>query len=109
MPRGSGKQVTPIRAEQRRLLFEMLGENEGAGLRQWDPKAGPFLEAILGILASGAAVFLRPGSGGRAIGVAIWEGDTRHPAKWVYEAEELDDWSLIILKRLGDDISQAAD
>jgi hypothetical protein len=109
MPRGSGKLVTPIRQEQRRLLFEMVGEAEGEGLRQWDPKAAPLVEAILGILASGAAVFLRPGSGGRAIGVAIWEGDTRHPARWVYEAEELDDWARIILKRLGDDISQAAD
>lgn len=109
MPRGSGKQVTPARQEQRRLLFEMLGENEGAGLRQWDPKAGPLVEALLGILSEGAAVFLRPGSGGRAIGVAIWEGDTRHPAKWVYEAEELDDWALLILKRLGDDISHSAE
>lgn len=109
MPRGSGKQVTPVRQEQRRLLFEMTGEHDGEGLRQWDPKAGPFLEAILGVLGSGAAVFLRPGSGGRAIGVAIWEGDTRHPARWVYEASELDDWSHLILKRLGGDISQAAD
>lgn len=109
MPRGVSRQVTPVRQEQRRLLFEMVGEQEGEGLRQWDPKAGPFMEAVLGILGSGAAIFLRPGSGGRAIGVAIWEGDTRHPAKWVYEAEELDDWALVILKRLGDDISQAAD
>lgn len=109
MPRGSGRQTTPVQLEQRRLLFEMLGGHEGDGLRQWDPKAGPFTEALLGILSTGAAVFLRPGSGGRAIGVAIWEGDTRHPAKWVYESGELDDWSLLILKRLGDDISQPAD
>lgn len=109
MPRGSGKQVTPIRQEQRKLLFEMLGAHEGESLRQWDPKAEPFMEALLGVVASGAAIFIRPGSGGRAIGLAIWEGDTRHPAQWCYESEELDDWALLILKRLGGDISQAAD
>lgn len=108
MPRGSGKQVTPVRVEQRRLLFEMVGEHEGESLRQWDPKAGPIVEAILGIAGSGAAIFIRPGSGGRALGIAIWEGDTRHPASWFYEAEELDDWAHRILKRLGGDISQAA-
>ena len=109
MPRGSGKQVTPAVQQQRRLLFEMVGEHEGEHLRQWDPKAVEFVEALLGVLDSGAALFLRPGSGGRAIGIAIWEGDTRHPARWCYEAEELDDWARIITRRLGGDISQAAD
>jgi len=109
MPRGSGKQATPAVQAQRRLLFELVGEHEGEGLRQWDPKAVPLVEAILGIVSTGAAVFIRPGSGGRALGIAIWEGDTRHPAKWLYEVQELDDWALIILKRLGDDISQPAD
>jgi len=109
MPRGSGKQVTPARQEQRRLLFDMTGQHDGESLRQWDPKAEPLVDALLGIASTGAAVFVRPGSGGRALGIAIWEGDTRHPATWFYEAEELDEWALKILKRLGDDISQAAD
>lgn len=108
MPRGSARPITPIRQEQRRLLFDMTGSHDGESLRQWDPKANPLVDALLGIVASGAAVFIRPGSGGRAIGIAIWEGDTRHPAIWCYEAEELDDWARIILKRLGGDISQEA-
>jgi hypothetical protein len=61
------------------------------------------------VLSTGAAIFARPGSGGRAIGIAIWEGDTRHPAKWLYEASELDDWSQLIRKTVSGDISQAAD
>jgi hypothetical protein len=97
MPRGSGKQTTPAIVEQRRILWEMTGENEGDGLRQWDPKAVEVLDALLGIVSTGAVVLLRPGSGGRALGIAIWEGDVRHPAKWCYESSELDD------------ISQAAD
>lgn len=109
MPRGSGSRVTPVVQEQRRLLFDMVGQHEGEHLRQWDPKCGPLVEALLGIVDTGAVVLLRQGSGGRALGVAIWEGDVRHPAKWVYEAAELDEWAQVILKRLGGDISQAAD
>jgi hypothetical protein len=109
MPRGSGKQTSPIVVEQRRILWEMTGESEGNGLRQWDAKAEGVLDALLGVVSTGSVVLLRPGSGGRALGIAIWEGDVRHPAKWLYEAAELDDWARLILKRLGDDISQAAD
>lgn len=109
MPRGNAGRVTPSAQQQRRLLFEMVGSHEGETLRQWDPKMQPLVEALLGIVATGAVVLLRPGSGGRALGVAIWEGDVRHPASWFYEPGELDDWSLMILKRLGGDISQAAD
>jgi hypothetical protein len=109
MPRGSGKQATPVQQEQRRLLWAMTGQVDGEGLRQWDPKSADFVEAVLDVLSTGAAVFMRPGSGGRAIGIAIWEGDTRHPAKWLYEASELDEWSRLILKTMGGDISQPAD
>jgi hypothetical protein len=109
MPRGSGKAVTPAVSEQRRLLWEMTGDNGGNGLRQWDAKADVVLEALLGIVSTGAVVMLRPGSGGRALGIAIWEGDVRHPATWLYESLELDDWSQKVCRRLRDDISQAAD
>lgn len=109
MPRGSGKQVSPAVQDQRRLIWSMTGVTEGESLRQWDPKAQSVVDALLAVLSTGAAVFVRPGSGGRAIGIAIWEGDTRHPAKWLYEAEELDEWSQLILKTIQGDISQAAD
>lgn len=109
MPRGSGKLVPPAIQEQRRLLWSMMGQQDGESLRQWDPKAQDLVEALLAVLSTGAALFIRTGSGGRAIGVAIWEGDVRHPAKWLYEASELDDWSRLILKTIQSDISQAAD
>jgi hypothetical protein len=84
----------------------MTGEHAGESLIQWDPKTEPLVAAIMEILASGASVFLRPGSGGRAIGVAIWDGEDRHKPTWVYEAEELDAWAeginYIARKRRGE-------
>ncbi len=101
MPRGSSKPVNSAVVEQRKVLWEMSGEVEGNSLRQWDPKLEDLVEALLGIVSTGAVVMMRPGSGGRALGVAIWEGDVRHPVKWFYEASELDDWSQLVRKRLG--------
>lgn len=109
MPRGSARQVTPAQQQQRKLLFEMTGDHDGSELLHWDIQTEPFVEALLGIVSTGAVVMLRPGSGGRALGIAIWEGDVRHPAKWFYETAEVDDWSLLIRKRVAGDISQAAD
>jgi len=91
------------------MMWGMNGATQAPSLTQWDPKQESFVEALLEVLASGATIVLRPGSGGRSIGVAIWEGDTRHAPQWCYEAEELDNWSQGIillaaqLKRSQDD------
>lgn len=106
MPRGSGKQVSPAIQAQRRILFEMTGDHASDTVERWDPKAELLVSALLGIVGTGAVVMLRPGSGGRAIGIAIWEGDVRHPARWFYESGELDDWARLIMVRIGGDISQ---
>lgn len=98
MPRANqqGGQRTPAQ-DQRHLLWEMTGTTPGETLDTWDPKAELLVSAILTVIASGATLVIRPGSGGRTIGLAIWEGDHRHPPTWVYEAEELDNWSVGIM------------
>jgi len=93
VPRGkSDGQPTP-KSEQNRLLWLQTGQRADPLMRDWDPKAQPFLEALMEILSSGCAVMLRVGSGGRAVGIQIYEGDFKHQPKWIYDAEELDEWA----------------
>jgi len=84
----------------------MVGGDISPGLTQWDPKSDALIEALLTIVASGATVVMRPGSGGRSLGIAIWEGDERHAPQWSYDAEELDQWAsriLAVVDRRGDE------
>lgn len=97
MPRkGAGGQPTPV-SEQRVLMWGMQGANIPPSLTEWDPKTEPLVQAVLEVVATGATLVFRPGSGGRSIGVAIWEGDQRWAPNWVYDTEELDDWAQGIL------------
>jgi hypothetical protein len=109
MPRIPKSTQTPAKVEQQRLLWEQTGSFDGNGLEQWDPKTQELVDAILTVLSTGSSVFIRPGSGGRSLGIAIWEGEVRHKPKWIYDAEEMDQWAEGILHiaklRLGD-ISQ---
>lgn len=89
---------TQAERTQAHLLWEQTGSVVDYEIGDWDCKPG-VLEAILAILSTGSAVFLRPGSGGRAVGIAVWEGDTRHAPKWVYDASELDDWAEWVRQR----------
>jgi hypothetical protein len=100
MPRGKPTLLTPAKQQQRKILWDQTGEAQEWALMDWDCKTEPLVEALLGVLASGATVVLRPGSGGRSVGVAIWEGDVRHSPTWCYEPEELDSWATRILERL---------
>lgn len=90
--KGQSRQPT-AKSEQARTLWGSYGQRNDPTLTDWDPKTEPLIAALLEVLASGATVVLRPGSGGRSVGVAIWEGDQRHPPKWCYDADELDQWA----------------
>lgn len=109
MPRkGQGTQPT-AKSDQARAIWGMTGGRLEPTLAEWDPKQVEFCQAVLEILATGATVVMRPGSGGRSFGIAIWEGDERHPPKWLYEAEEVDAWASSILAHAREIKGQAAD
>jgi hypothetical protein len=93
MPRPTKNAPSVAKVTERRLLWQQTGEDSGELLTDWDPKTETLVNALLEIVATGASVFIRPGSGGRAIGIAIWEGEDRHKPTWVYEASELDGWA----------------
>jgi len=99
MPRRGKGDETPAAKEQRVLLWGSYGKIAQPELSSWDPKQEPLIEALLTVVESGATLVLRPGSGGRALGLAIWEGDFRHPPVWVYTAAELDDWASEVIER----------
>ena len=98
MPRGAGSngQLTP-KQEQNKLLWAQLGSVYEPAVNEWDPNAEVLVSALLEVVKSGATLVLRPGSGGRSIGIAIWEGDVRHPPIWIYETEELDSWAIKVM------------
>jgi hypothetical protein len=87
----------------------MAGADQLPGVSEWDPKTEALVQALLEIVSSGSTVVLRPGSGGRALGVAIWEGDERHAPMWCYDAEELDHWAARVLAMIEQRSGQAAD
>lgn len=98
MPRANGKSNQPTpKSEERRLIYAQFGAYPESSLADWDPKGQKFSEALLQVVADGATVVLRPGSGGRSVGIAIWEGDVRHAPQWCYEAEEIDQWADAVL------------
>ena len=80
-------------------MWGTYGTRNDRTLADWDPKTEPLVAALLQVVASGATVVLRPGSGGGALGIAIWEGDVRHAPRWCYEAEELDDWADWVIEQ----------
>lgn len=102
MPRGKKTQETPAKLEQNRLMWATYGRDARIMPVSWEVKEAQFAEAVLAIVSSGASVFLRSGSGGGAVGVAIWEGDVRHPATWCYTSEDLDAWSADVLDAIAD-------
>ncbi len=109
MPRGRQDGASSAKAEQARLLWLDTGQRADPLLREWDPKTEPLVSALLEILSTGCAVMLRVGSGGRSVGIQIYEGDHKHPATWVYDTEELDVWADRINRSVRARSGEAAD
>lgn len=93
MPRGRTNAQPTIKSEEARLLWNQTGQRYEPTVDHWDPKPEPLLNALLEILATGCTLCIRPGSGNRSIGIAIWEKDYKHDPKWFYDNEEIDDWA----------------
>lgn len=98
-PRRSPKD-SPEKQAFNQLMWAQSPNGEWSGVSSWEPRGEELAQALLEVLASGSAIFIRPGSGGRAIGIAIWEGDTKHPATWCYDDEEVNMWAAGILQRV---------
>lgn len=100
MPGKRSPKPTEQQRDQAKLMWAMNPGGDWTGVANWEPRGEEFTEAVLQVLASGAAIMIRPGSGGRALGIAIWEGDTRHPATWCYDDEEVNMWAAEIINRV---------
>lgn len=109
MPRAKGQQQADQSRELRGLLWAQYGSKRVVEVvASWDPKP-EVIAAVLEVVSSGCTVVLRPGSGGGAIGVAIWEREFRHEPVWCYSAEDLDGWASDILRIARAKVTQAAD
>lgn len=96
--RATKKQTPDVVHVERRLVYQQFGSYNQPGLKDWDPKQVQLVEALLQVLSDGATLMIRPGSGNRSIGIAIWEGENRWPPTWCYDAEEVDSWAENVLR-----------
>jgi hypothetical protein len=78
-------------------IMDQLGGVPDYTCADWDPDMQAFGQAILEVVAKGGTLFVRSGSGGQSVGIAIWEGDTRHPAKWLQDADGINAWAQAVL------------
>lgn len=97
MPRGKAQAVTTEQGIFSALTAQ-LGGIPDYTIADLDPDCSKFCQAILEVTAAGGSLFMRSGSGGQSLGIAIWEGDTRHPAKWMGDAEGINAWSEAVLE-----------
>jgi len=81
-------------------IMQELGGVPDYTCADWDPDMQAFGQAILEVVGQGGTLFVRSGSGGQSVGIAIWEGDTRHPAKWLQDAEGINQWAQAVLAAL---------
>lgn len=109
MPRKVSSQKSEAVTAERQLIWAQFGSYNHATVGDFDPKAEALVEALLHVVSTGATLVLRPGSGGRSLGIAIWEGDFRGAPQWLYDSEEVDNWATTVLsvKRAAE--AQAAD
>lgn len=100
MPRPVKPKETPEKLAQNRLMWGTFGPTTVLSVTSWDAKQVQLVDAILEVVASGSTLVVRPGSGGGAIGIAIWEGDHRHPPVWCYTSDDVDAWAAGVLDRV---------
>lgn len=97
MPRAAKPNTQAAAKELIQAWWAQTGELPNYKLADWDPDTAAMCQMVLEVLSSGGTVVFRPGSGGRAIGVAIWAGDNRPPAKWFSDHDELNEYTRAIV------------
>lgn len=90
------------KSEQSRLLFLQSGTRYEGTLPDLDFDTAMFAQALLLLMNEGATVVCRPGSGCRSFGVAVWQGDAKYAPKWLYDDEEVNQWSSRVVEELTD-------
>jgi len=97
MPRGNKEPVLSADSIFASIMSQ-LGGVPSYTCADWDPDMQAWGQALLEVCAKGGTLFVRGGSGGQSLGIAIWEGDTRHPAKWLQDADGINAWSKAVLE-----------
>ena len=109
MPRGKPGQESKQKLIANRYVWDAVGEIQTNSVGGWDLKSEQFSAALLEVVGSGATVVLRPGTGGRSLGIAIWDGDVRYAPVWCHAEEEADGWAAKVLQTVRDQNAAAAD
>jgi hypothetical protein len=97
MPGGRKSAQPTAKSEQARLIYGSYGQSAAKGSVHWDPKSELLTAAIVQLIKDGCGVMFSSAGGGRMIGATIYEGDTKHPRKWIYDDEELEEWCLMVI------------
>lgn len=109
MPRGKAGQESKQKLMANKYSWDIMGEPVSNSVGGWDLKTDTFAAALLEIVGSGATVVLRPGTGGRSLGIAIWDGDVRYAPTWCHAEEEADAWAARVIRSVQEQNGVAAD
>jgi len=85
-------------AVQKASIWYATEDSDISNLREWDFKAELLGEAIMAILASGAALMFGTTQHGSAVSITILDGEVR-VRKYAEDSIALDDWSMSIVER----------
>jgi len=87
-------------------IWNMTEDSDASGVRNWDFKAQLFAEAIVCIIATGAAIMVGTTQQGGAISLTIFDGDAR-VRKYAGDSVDLDEWSADVIGRARRYLDQA--
>jgi len=79
-------------------IWNMTEDSTAESVRDWDIKAQQFAEAILCIIATGAAVMVGTTRMGGAVSLTIFDGENKY-RKYCEDSISLDDWSDDVIGR----------
>lgn len=85
-------------AFQKQSIWNMTEDSTAENVRQWDFKTGLFTEAIMCIIATGAAVMIGTTQAGGAVSLTIFDGEAKI-RKYAGDSIELDEWSADVIGR----------
>jgi len=85
-------------AFEKQSIWNLTEDSSAEGVRHWDFKVGLFAEAIICVIATGAAVMVGTTQQGGAISLTIFDGE-RRIRKYASDSVDLDEWSADVIGR----------